>query len=111
MPDDRRGILVRASLAGLGATILVVACCAAAPLLLGAVGGLTLLTFTGVGVVVDSHRQRRTKTVKVRIVPSYNDKHRPTVTGLAGEPSVASPVEVALGGGAPAASTSWALMR
>jgi membrane protein YdbS with pleckstrin-like domain len=52
MPDDRRGVLVRASLAGLGATILVLACCAAAPLLLGAVGGLTLLTFTGVGAAL-----------------------------------------------------------
>lgn len=52
MPDDRRAILVRASLAGLGATILVLACCAAAPLLLGAVGGLTLLTFTGVGAAL-----------------------------------------------------------
>lgn len=38
---------MRASLAGLDATLLAVACCAAAPLLLGVVVGLTLLKLAG----------------------------------------------------------------
>lgn len=43
---------MRASLAGIGATLLAVACCAAAPLLLGVVGGLTLLKLAGAGAAL-----------------------------------------------------------